>query len=125
MSKFLNGLIEKFKIGRGDKVYKYTDLFPNTYKMMQIGEVMDELVKLGFERITSRCEVEDGGYIFVDELISVKEYEYDDGYSEENILGKIAITFHADRCIISIDYIQICALPHLKTLDKIKELINE
>lgn len=52
MSRFLDGLIEKFKIGRGDKVYKYTDLFPNTYKMMQIGEVMDELVELGF-RATS------------------------------------------------------------------------
>lgn len=114
MSRFLDGLIEKFKIGRGDKVYKYTDLFPNTYKMMQIGEVMDELVKLGFKpfqeeeheteimyfrlpigndesiEVNFRGTVEVGiGMFWCSDLTSKSEYAYTSPNWQEDLINRV------------------------------------
>lgn len=98
----------------------------NARRMLGVGILQDELAKLGFNRIVSNYELDEGGNIDVDLFISSKIYNYYDEELDESYMGKFYIAFQADSCIFFMDsnsWIDSFGYDE-DVLTKIKELIK-
>lgn len=139
MSNFLDNIIANVQNTKDRSLtevarYEYANiainainsLGENARRMLEIGILQDELVKLGFTRVLSNCELEEGGSIDIDVFVSKKACHYYSEEDDENHMGKIYISFEADVCTINIGDFWIDCIRHEDdVLTKVKELINE
>ena len=88
-------------IGSVDKPIKLIDsLGENARRMLEIGIVQDELVKLGFTVTDVDLEIEDGGTVNITEFFSNDIYNYFDEDSGEAVNARFHIVFEHDICIL-------------------------
>lgn len=127
---YINSNASEFKRLEQDKIKLFDSLGENACRMLSIGIVMDELVKLGFHRDSCNITTDDGAEIGIDCFISNQKLKvYDDGI-DETILGFVYIVFKFEVCEMYYQRNENDDLRWLDNykpedlLDKVKELLK-
>lgn len=117
----------------GSAIDMIDSLGENARRMLEIGVLQDELIKLGFTVTDVDLEVEDGGTVNITEFFSNDIYNYFDEDSGEAVNARFHIVFEHDICILhytkenssddNYKFIDYSTFEDL--INKVKELIND